>query len=62
MYRDVEITFATYLVFFSQEKDKTSILRDEKKMDTLKRKLHTDDECNDNIYGPLIPLSYNCFP
>ncbi|XP_071826675.1 talin-1-like isoform X5 [Apostichopus japonicus] len=29
-----------------KDKDKTSILRDEKKMDTLKRKLHTDDELN----------------
>lgn len=32
-------------------KDKT-LLRDEKKMEKLKQKLHTDDECKQNQRGP----------
>lgn len=32
-------------------KDKT-LLRDEKKMEKLKQKLHTDDECKQDLKGP----------
>uniref|UniRef100_A0A7N6AA34 Talin 2b n=1 Tax=Anabas testudineus TaxID=64144 RepID=A0A7N6AA34_ANATE len=41
------------------KKDRTLLLRDERKMEKLKAKLHTDDDCEDDILNGSHPVSFD---
>uniref|UniRef100_A0A665W0B1 Talin 2b n=1 Tax=Echeneis naucrates TaxID=173247 RepID=A0A665W0B1_ECHNA len=41
------------------KKDRTLLLRDERKMEKLKAKLHTDDDCKDDILNGSHPVSFD---